>query len=81
MLAEKEFRNIFSRGMVLSRIDTIRDTLKVIEQDGLKYMLIYIIKSPLRIKSLIMELLMVILWQSLMGQNYLEVIKNAVQTV
>ena len=35
MLKENEFKNLFPRGTVLSSIDTIRDTLKSIELDGL----------------------------------------------
>lgn len=45
MLKENEFKNVFSRGTELQEIDTIRDTLKVIELDGLKQMLNHTVKN------------------------------------
>jgi hypothetical protein len=50
MLYENEFRNVFSRNISLPQIDTIRDTLKVIECDGLKYILIYTVKKSIENK-------------------------------
>jgi len=38
-LKENEFIHVFSRGTKLPQIDTIRDTLKVLEVDGLKVIL------------------------------------------
>ena len=61
MLEDNEFNNTVSRGTELPQIDTIRDTLKVIEVDGLKYILINSVKKAIEKKSLIMERLMDIL--------------------
>ena len=53
MLEENEFRNVGPIRTELPMIDTIRDTLKVIELDGLKHMLIHTVKNLLKIKFLI----------------------------
>ncbi len=50
MLYENEFRNVFSRNISLPRIDTIRDTLKVIELDGLNYILVHTVKKAIENK-------------------------------
>ena len=50
MLYENEFRNVFPRRTELPQIDTIRDTLKVIELDGLKYMLVHTVKKAIENK-------------------------------
>ncbi len=50
MLYENEFRNVFSRDISLPQIDTIRDTLKVIGLDGLKYILVRIVKKSIENK-------------------------------
>jgi len=50
MLYENEFRNVFSRNIELPQIDTMRDTVKVIEVDGLKYILVYIVKKSIENK-------------------------------
>ncbi len=47
MLFENEFNNVFTRSAELSQIDTIRDTVKVIEVDGLKYILVNIAKKTI----------------------------------
>ena len=49
-LKEKEFKNLFPRGTVLSSIDTIRDTLKSIDLDGLSYINKSIIKKGIKNK-------------------------------
>jgi len=43
-LQEDEFINVFSRRTMLPKIDTIRDTLKVLETQGLKAILHHIVK-------------------------------------
>lgn len=43
-LKENEFINVFPRGTKLPKIDTIRDTLKVLEIQGLKSILHHIVK-------------------------------------
>ena len=53
MLYENEFRNVFSRNISLPQIDTIRDTLKVIKVDGLKYILVYTVKKAIENKVFI----------------------------
>jgi hypothetical protein len=50
ILYENEFKNVFSRRTELPQIDTIRDTLKVIELDGLKYILVYTVKKSIENK-------------------------------
>ena len=45
MIKENEFRKLFPRGTQLSQIDTIRDTLKVTEINGLKRINQHIIKK------------------------------------
>ena len=47
---EDEFKNVISRNMELPQIDTIRDTLKVIELEGLKYMLVHTVKKSIENK-------------------------------
>ncbi len=43
-LCEDEFIHVFSRRTMLPKIDTIRDTLKVLETQGLKAILHHIVK-------------------------------------
>jgi predicted transposase YbfD/YdcC len=50
MLEENEFRNVVSRRMELPQIDTIRDTLKVIEAEGIKYILVHTVKKSIENK-------------------------------
>ncbi len=50
MLKENEFRNVFRRGSRLPQIDTIRDTLKVIDLEKLKAILIHIFKKAIKNK-------------------------------
>ena len=47
MLCENEFRNAFPVGTELPQIDTIRDTVKIIKLDALKYMLVHTVKNRL----------------------------------
>ena len=47
MLQENEFINIFPRGTKLPQIDTIRDTLKVLEINGLKVILHHTVKRAI----------------------------------
>ena len=47
MLKENEFINVFSRGTKLPKIDTIRNTLKVIELEGLKSILQHTMKKAI----------------------------------
>ena len=53
MLYGNEFRNVFSRNIPLPKIDTFRDTLKVIEVDGLKYILVHAVKKSIENKVFI----------------------------
>ena len=46
-LQENEFLKVFSRGTKLPQIDTIRDTLKVLEIDGLKIILHHTVKRAI----------------------------------
>jgi len=46
-LQENEFIKVFSRGTKLPQIDTIRDTLKVLEIDGLKIILHHTVKKAI----------------------------------
>ena len=50
MLYENEFENVFPRKTELPQIDTIRDTLKIIEVDGLKYILVRTVKKAIENK-------------------------------
>jgi hypothetical protein len=50
MLYENEFRNVFSKNIELPQIDTIRDTIKVIDIDGLKYILVHSVKKAVQNK-------------------------------
>ena len=50
MLKGNEFRNVFRRGSRLPQIDTIRDTLKVIDLDGLEVILENTIKKAIKNK-------------------------------
>ena len=50
MLYENEFKNMFSKNMSLPQVDTMRDTLKVIEVDGLKCILIHTVKKSIENK-------------------------------
>jgi hypothetical protein len=45
MIKDGDFRKIFASGMELPKIDVIRDTLKVIDIDGLREMLLYGIRK------------------------------------
>lgn len=53
MLYENEFRNVFSRNIMLPQIDTMRDTIKVIEPNGLKYMLVHTVKKAIENKAFV----------------------------
>ena len=50
MIYENEFRNVFLKRTEIPQIDTMRDTLKVIEVDGLKYILVYTVKKAIQNK-------------------------------
>ena len=50
MIKNKEFNKLFTKGTKLPGIDTIRDTLKVIDLSGLKQMLDENIKKVIRNK-------------------------------
>ncbi len=50
LLKENELRNIFPKNTTQPGIDTIRDTLKVIELDGLKFILQNTIKKAIENK-------------------------------
>jgi hypothetical protein len=45
MLEENEFANIITRKVKLPKIDTIRDTVKVVEIEGLKVILQHTVKK------------------------------------
>ena len=47
MLQENEFVNVFARGTNLPKIDTIRDTVKVVEIEGLKAILQHTVKKAI----------------------------------
>ena len=51
MLKENEFAKIFPRGSELPQVDTIRDTLKVINIDGLKAILRKIVNTAAKNKT------------------------------
>ena len=53
MLYENEFRNAFPRRTEFPQIDTIRDTIKVIKVDGLKYILVRSVKKSIENKAFI----------------------------
>ena len=53
MLQENEFVNIFARGTNLPKIDTIRDTVKVVEITGLKAILQHTVKKAIENKVFI----------------------------
>ncbi len=50
MLAENEFGNVIKRGSDLPQIDTIRDTLKAIDLDGLEVILTHTVKKAIKNK-------------------------------
>ncbi len=50
MLKENEFGNVFRRGSKLPQIDTIRDTLKGIDLDGLEVILTHTVKKAIKNK-------------------------------
>ena len=50
MLYENEFKNVFLRNISLPQIDTFRDTVKVIEVDELKFMLVHTVKKSIENK-------------------------------
>jgi len=50
-LKENEFIHVFSRGTKLPQIDTIRDTLKVLEVDGLKVILRHTVERAIANKA------------------------------
>ncbi len=50
MLEKNEFKNVFSKNVSLPQIDNMRDTLMVIEPDGLKYILVHIVKKAIENK-------------------------------
>ena len=45
MMKNNDFRKLFPRGTKLPQVDTIRDTLKVIDLDGLKQVNQHIVKT------------------------------------
>jgi hypothetical protein len=45
MLEENEFANIITRKVKLPKIDTVRDTVKVVEIEGLKVILQHTVKK------------------------------------
>jgi hypothetical protein len=51
MIKENEFAKAFPRGKALPQIDTVRDTLKVINIDGLKIILRNVITTAIRNKT------------------------------
>lgn len=55
MMKNKEFKQVLAKGCKLSGIDAIRDTLKVIDIDGLRNMLKSCIVKTRENKALIME--------------------------
>ncbi|SPF49351.1 conserved hypothetical protein [Candidatus Desulfosporosinus infrequens] len=50
MIKNNEFSKLFPRGMKLPQVDTIRDTLKVVDIEGLKQINLYIIKKAVENK-------------------------------
>ena len=50
MIAENEFGNVIKRGTELPQIDTIRDTIKVIDLDGLEVILTHMVKKAIKNK-------------------------------
>ena len=50
MLYENEFKNVFSQRTDIPQIDTIGDTVKVIEVAGLKYILVHTVKKSIENK-------------------------------
>ncbi len=50
MIAENEFGNVIKRGTELPQIDTIRDTIKVIDLDGLEVILTHTVKKAIKNK-------------------------------
>ena len=50
LLKENEFGNVTRRGTVLPQIDTIRDTLKVIDLEGLEVILTHTVKKAIKNK-------------------------------
>ncbi|SHI29170.1 hypothetical protein [Desulfosporosinus lacus] len=65
----------------MPKVDAFRDTLKVIDLDGLKQVNRQIIKKAVENKVLITEPLMDILWLRSMEPNSSEAIRKAVQNV
>ena len=53
MLYDNEFKNVFPRNISLPQIDTIRDTVTVIELDGLKYILVHTAKKAIENKAFV----------------------------
>jgi len=51
MLKEDEFKNLFPRGTKLPRIDTIRDTLKIIDLNGFADINKSIVKKAIKNKT------------------------------
>ena len=62
MIRNKEFTKLVSRGTKLPQVDAIRETLKVIDINGLNQINHHIVKSQLRIKFSKTEQLTDILW-------------------
>jgi len=50
MLKEKEFKHVFPQKTRIPSVDTIRDTVKVIDLDGLKYANDQIVKKAIKNK-------------------------------
>ncbi len=48
MLAENEFSNVIKRGTEMSQIDTIRDTVKGIDLEGLEVILTHTVKKAIK---------------------------------
>ena len=81
MLYENEFANIFSRGTKLPQIDTIRDTLKVVDVKGLKNILQNTVAKAIRNKVFINGTLDGYTVAAIDGTKFLAATRKAVQNV
>jgi len=81
MIKDNEFGKLFPRGTKLPQVDAIRDTLKVIDINGLKQINQLIVKKSVANKLLITEQSTDILWLLSMEQNSSGAIGKAVQNV
>jgi hypothetical protein len=79
MIKNNEFSKLFPRGTKLPPIDAIRDTLMVMDIDGLKQVNQIVVKTGVRIKFSTMELLTEIPWSQLMARSSSVVVRKAVQ--